>query len=515
MRAAPREASTVVLTRPGPSGLEVLLTQRPATMKFAAGLHVFPGGAVDPQDRLPELAARSTLRPEQAAAALGGPHPPADSLAYYLAALREMYEEAGVLLAEEPGRGPLAVSREVLSRRADVARGELSFSELCRRYDLRLRADLLVYLSRWITPASMPLRFDTRFFAAPLPPGQQASPDAGEVTTLEWMTPRAALEALRAAKIRMWLPTSTTLHHLADARDFEEIRVALAGGAQEEPLRGRLSPRVRRVLAGNRSLLTGPGTNAYVVGGAEAVVIDPAIQDEPFLAALEEEAREREEGRAGARMGADGGRIAFILLTHVHPDHVGGAEELADRHRAPVLCGPGGAGLLPFPAREIRDGETIRVEGATLQALHTPGHAPEHLCFLLEEERALFSGDLIVGEGTVVISPPEGDMADYITSLRRLQTLELLRIYPGHYGPIERPDAALAQLIAHRQARTARVVAALASGARSIEDLLARVYDDVAPPLLPFARDSLEATLQMLERAGRARRAGGGWEGSD
>lgn len=499
MPATPREASTVVLTRPGPQGLEVLLTRRPDTMAFAAGLHVFPGGALDPADRDPRLAARSALAPAAAAGALGDRRAGAEALAFYVAAVRELFEEAGVLLAERAGGAPLEPGREALAMRTEVAGGRLAWVDLCERFDLRLRTDLMVYLGRWITPASMPRRFDTRFFAAALPPGQHAHALEGEVEKLEWMTPREALDALRAGRLKMWLPTSTTLHHLVDARDFGEIRDSLAGAGEGEVASEPLSPLVTRVRAPNPGLLTGPGTNAYVVGAGEVAVIDPAVQDEPFLAALEEGAR---SGRA---------KIRCILLTHVHPDHVGGSEELADRHGAEVLCGPGGSGYLPFPAREIGAGEKIRLPGATLAALHAPGHAPEHLCFLLEEEHSLFTGDVIVGEGTVVIAPPDGDMGAYMESLRRLQALAPRRIYPGHHGVIEDPGPHVAALIAHREERTGRVRRALGPDPRPVEDLLREVYDDVSPALHAFARGSLEATLLMLEREGAARRAGGGW----
>ncbi len=497
MPAIPRDAATIVLTRPGSDALEILLTQRPATMKFAAGLHVFPGGAVDREDHDVDLVRRSVLTPDEARAAFGEARPGVECLAFYLAAVREMFEEAGVLLAERTeGR---AIDAELLDLREAVARGDLPWREFCARFDLRLRTDLLVYLCRWITPTSLPRRFDTRFFAAPLPEGQKASGDDREVERLAWMPPRAALDAMASGQIQMWLPTSTTLQHLADARDFAEIRSGLAGGAPGAVTLEDHSALVRRVLCPNPGVLTGPGTNTYLVGHREIAVIDPGVQDDTLLDTIEETVR------------ALDGKISCILLTHIHPDHIGGAEDLGDRNQAPILCGPGGSSYLPFEARELADGEVIELDGATLVAHHMPGHATEHVCYRLNEEQAVFSGDLIVGQGTVMIAPPDGDMKLYLRSLRALDALGPGRIYPGHHPPIENPQAQIASLITHRNERTEKVVRALREEPRELDDLLVEVYDDVGEELLPFARGSLEATLLMLEEENRARRRGHRW----
>ena len=172
----PRPAATVVLLRPGTAGLEVLLTHRPATMAFAGGAHVFPGGRVDPSDSDPALAARSVLAASDAAVALGGDLDPAAALAAHVAALRELFEEAGVLLADT-GASPARIGEG----RSALLRGEVTLPDLALELDLTLRTDRLVPLSRWVTPVVSPRRFDTRFFAALLPDGAEPSFEGGEV----------------------------------------------------------------------------------------------------------------------------------------------------------------------------------------------------------------------------------------------------------------------------------------------------------------------------------------------
>ena len=228
--AEARPAATIVLVRPGPAGLEVLLTRRPDSMAFAAGLHVFPGGRVDPTDTGPELVARARTGPSD---------PPDDDLGHRIAAIRETWEEVGVLLADRRGRGPsgapsLADDRSpsgeppIPARRTADAGAASDFATLVGDLDLELRTDALVEVARWTTPRAYPSRFAARFFVAELPPGSELRPDPREVAGLAWLTPRAALAEMAAGRIAMWPPTSTTLQRLERARSFDDIREGLA-----------------------------------------------------------------------------------------------------------------------------------------------------------------------------------------------------------------------------------------------------------------------------------------------
>ena len=252
-----------------------------------------------------------------------------------------------------------------------------------------------------------------------------------------------------------------------------------------------LSSRVVRVTAPNPGLMTGPGTNSYLVGTDELVVVDPGPDDAGHLERL-------------AELGA--GRIRRVVVTHTHRDHAPGAAGLAARTGAEVAgFGPGEAFT---PDRVVGEGSVVPVEGATLLALHTPGHASDHLCWLLQEEGLLFSGDHVMEGSTVVIAPPDGDMARYLDSLRRLLGLEppLRAIAPGHGSLIVDPAAAVRAVVDHRLAREASVGTALrAVGRATVDELLPTVYADVADELLPVARMSLWAHLRKLADEGRAR----------
>ncbi|HET9457171.1 MAG TPA: hypothetical protein VFO78_07505, partial [Candidatus Limnocylindrales bacterium] len=211
----PIPAATVVLLRPDPDGgsPRILLTQRPASMAFAADLHVFPGGRIDPGDADPRAVDRSALAPGEAAQRMGRVVPPDVAIAAHLAAIRELYEEAGVLLADERG-GTGARGRPGPTERTRLLSGESTIADIGEAFDLRFRTDLLVPIGRWTTPPVMPRRFDTHFFAAELPPDSEPSFVGGEVVAHRWLTARAALEAMADRTIAMWIPTSATLQRL-------------------------------------------------------------------------------------------------------------------------------------------------------------------------------------------------------------------------------------------------------------------------------------------------------------
>lgn len=248
-----------------------------------------------------------------------------------------------------------------------------------------------------------------------------------------------------------------------------------------------LSPMVRRVLAPNPGVMTGPGTNTYLVGIDEVAVIDPGVDDAGHLDAI---------------AGCGGDRIRWILCTHTHPDHSPGAAALKKRTGAEVLAFDSRDGLEVDTS--IGDGFRIEATEFRLRAVHTPGHASNHLCYLLEEERLLFSGDHIMQGSTVVIAPPDGDMSAYLDSLARVRGLRLRSIAPGHGHLMNNPTQVIDDYVSHRLEREQQVLDALEAGDSTTAEIVTRLYVDLIEELVPRAQQSVHAHLRKLAADGRA-----------
>jgi glyoxylase-like metal-dependent hydrolase (beta-lactamase superfamily II)/8-oxo-dGTP pyrophosphatase MutT (NUDIX family) len=415
MPEAVRPAATVVLLRPGPGGLEALLTRRPSTMAFAADMFVFPGGRVDPADADPTLGQRSAISPADAAAALGGDLAPEAALAAHVAAIRELFEEAGVLLADTE-----APAQAIAAGRSALLRGEVTMATLASELGLRLRTDLLVSLSRWVTPPGLPRRFDARFFAAVLPASVQPSFEGGEVVDHAWLRPADALAAMARDQLAMWLPTSATLQQLEHAGSIEEIRSHLGTGTLAELEVEELSPEVTRIVMPAGGGVAGQPVCAYLVGRRRHVLIDPGDPTGPAL------------DRAIELVAARGGTLDAVALTHVDPDHAAGAEALVVRLEIDVYTGPGGGRPLPYPVRESADMEQLEAGDVPLQAVLTPGPRPEHTAYLVGDGAFVVTGDLDGMRGARSIPGP-ADRAAWTASLERLERVapEAVRL-PGH-----------------------------------------------------------------------------------
>ncbi len=263
------------------------------------------------------------------------------------------------------------------------------------------------------------------------------------------------------------------------------------------------SDRVVVALGQNPSLFTGPGTNTFLVGtGPRRILLDPGQGVPEYLDVLE---------AALERAGCEG--IQEIVLTHGHPDHMGGVGPILERFgplRVSKRPWPGNDERYDFPRTAIDDGDRIETDGATLRAIHTPGHAPDHLCFALEEEDAIFSGDNVLGVGTTVIPYESGSLLDYMNSLARLLEEPAGRIYPAHGPCIEDGPGKIREYRAHRDDRERQIVAALEQGAAGVPEIVARVYTDVPEVLHKAAELSVSSHLIKLRDEGRARAEGDG-----
>ena len=267
----------------------------------------------------------------------------------------------------------------------------------------------------------------------------------------------------------------------------------------------RWSERVVVALGQNPSPFTGPGTNTYLVGtGPEKILLDTGQGVPEYLPVLDEAMK-----LAGCES------IQEIVLTHGHPDHIGGASQILERY------GHTAVKKRPWPEvdREfdveitpIDDGSVVRTEGATLRAVHSPGHAPDHLCFVLEEENALFTGDNVLGVGTTVIPSQSGDLGEYMDSLARLLQEEPKRLYPAHGPCIDDGPGKLREYIAHRQKREEQIITAMKQGASEVPAIVKIVYAAYPESLHAAAGQSVTSHLLMMERDGRATRKGErGW----
>ena len=542
---ATRPAATVLLLRDTPDngGLEVLMTRRSGTASFAPGAYVFPGGGIDALDASPETHATADRRPAQSDL----------HLTQAIAAIRESFEELGVLLARHTG-GP---RKGLMADAHDIAAIDrhLPFAAQCQARGLRLAADSVYLLAHWTGDRDLPRRFEVPFLVARMPEGQEPVADETEQFEPVWVRPADALARHEAGQFFMIYPTIRTLQRLAkfdatqavldavaheqplwvscpragllggtearymeDEMPFGELALVCPDGQIVHPLDWQteravpLLRNVQRLTAPNPGVMTGPGTNSYLVGDPATgfIAIDPGPADAEHLDKL---------------WRAAGGDIRMIVCTHSHPDHSPGAAPLqalcvqAGRAAPPILGLPSAptarAASAFTPDRALQNNELLALMGKapegkithTLQVIHTPGHAANLLCLLLQEDGLLFSGDHILNGSTTVIDPPDGNMADYLDSLDRLDALcaehsvEFILPAHGHVlgGPINGARSAIAKLKAHRLAREAKVLAAMqALPDGSMEDWVQHAYDDVPPRMWPVAQRSLLAHVERI-----------------
>lgn len=262
-----------------------------------------------------------------------------------------------------------------------------------------------------------------------------------------------------------------------------------------------LAPGVRRLVAPNAGMMTGPGTNTYILGVHDVAVIDPGPAIDRHIDAI---------------IHAAGVAIRWILVTHTHPDHSPAAPLLARRTGAALLGRPAPEGRHQdatfHPDRILEDGEIFSTEEFALDVISTPGHASNHLCYRHTRLKWLFTGDHIINGTTVVIDPPDGSMADYLLSLRRLKAFEIAAIAPGHGEMIYDSAVAIDWIIHHRLEREQKVAAAVAANpGQTTHELVLQVYDDVDVSLHDVAERSLLAHLQKLQQDGRIACRHGRW----
>ncbi len=512
----PRASAAVVLWRHGERGLEAFWIRRSPALAFMGGWHAFPGGGLAREDAQTAVAGRpqgadaavtAAAMPETLAEGLGET-PPHLAPGIVACALRELLEETGILPLPElfAGHGDAAdVEARLGAARRGLVEGRRPLAELAAEHGLTLDAGRLVFAGRWLTPPLGPLRFDNRFFLLEWPAELPVQPLVvpGEAESGEWVAPAEGVERWERGEVLAAPPILHILRVLgSDGPEAGLARLREPVEANLGPYRRvEFRPGVLMLPVATATLPPALYTNAYLLGRAERVLVDPGSAQPAVIDRLEAVARALEES---------GGRVSAIWLTHHHPDHVGGAAALRERLRVPV-CAHGAtaerlAGAVPVD-RFLEDGQVVVLGGDPpfpLRVVHTPGHARGHLSFLDVDGGSLLAGDMVSTLSTIVVDPPEGDMDDYLASLAKLIALAPRTLFPSHGPPVMDAVAKLQEFLDHRLWREERILAEWNRGTRTAAALRPLVYEEDLPSMAhPLAERQIEAHLLRLRRAGR------------
>jgi glyoxylase-like metal-dependent hydrolase (beta-lactamase superfamily II)/8-oxo-dGTP pyrophosphatase MutT (NUDIX family) len=501
--ATPKDAAAVILLRE--NSTEVFLAQRNPKIPFLGGFHAFPGGKVEQEDA--EIAVENCADEE-----LGK---------FIVCAARETFEEIGVLLVRGGDRITKGQRASLLD---DLTSRRFSFAEILENWGLRIDAEDFQYTGFWTTPEFSPVRFKTRFFLA-VCPRKQAPQVFGEFVEGEFIAPENALKRWEDTEILISPPVLLTLQTLAESAspsavshqpktEAQSTKTVVENLlAQSQKCDGKIRyvqfhPFISCFPVRTETLPPATHTNCFIAGGREFVVIDAAS---PFA---------EEQNALHAHVDAlieNGNVVRELILTHLHRDHISGASalqnHLREKHnrRVPIaaheLTAESVKDLVKVE-RFIEDNEVfdLRINDAetlSLVALHTPGHARGHLCFYDERRGFLLSGDNVLGTGSVLIAPPEGEMRDYLNSLARMKNLPNLKFLCGSHGAaVFDARGKIEEYIAHRLEREKQILRAVRNGARTAAEIAAEVYPDLDAKLFPAACESVSAHLTKLSHDG-------------
>ena len=485
--AVPKDAAAVILLRDaaseGDREPQIFWARRSERLAFLGGFYAFPGGQRDAED---------AGTPVEHSA-------DAETAAMIACAARELFEELGVLVArgaEHLTKGQLA---SVLD---DLTSARMTFTQLLAHYGLRLDARDFTFAGRWVTPPFSPRRFDTWFFLARCPRKQEPRVLTAEFESGEWTRAADAVRRWETCDVLVAPPVLHALKVLRGGLTSDVVeRFLSVPQAHARPVR-RIEFMPGFICFPVRTPTKPPAThtNAYIIGHREIVILDPGSPYEEEQAAL---------AACIDSLKSEGRTVREIILTHHHPDHVAGVGALREHlgGRVSVAAHRLTAENLRGQVRVdrfIEDGDLIELAGEpslTLRAMHTPGHTRGHLSFYEARTGALITGDNILGLGSVLIDPPEGNMRDYLASLERYRALlpNIRVLFGGHGAAVASPRAKIEEYIAHRLEREANILQAVRAGASAPQEIVARVYTDVSPKAHALAERAVLAHLEKLE----------------